>query len=287
MLELLEMFCAVAEAGSLNKAAERLHLTQPAVTRQVKVLEGKLGVVLLTRTKQGVRLTPAGEAVLKHARQAVAAAAACYGAASAFSADRTECLRVAAGLHVAMYYLPQVLARFRELNPSVKIDLRPAPHRQAIERLLSYEVDLALVGFDVPVPGIRQIPLIEDPLVLVAPGATDTSAARLTDLEGANLLVLPPDSAFRREIDWVLERHSLACTLIELPNAELLKSAAALGMGIAILPRTAARAEADAGTLVIRELVDWPEPVRMIRACVRAEGGLPSSARAFLQMLRS
>src|SRR5262249_55314939 len=69
VLPLLETFCAVAEYGSLTRAAEHLNLSQPAVTRQLKTLERQLGAVLVTRTPQGVSLTAVGQAVLPHARQ--------------------------------------------------------------------------------------------------------------------------------------------------------------------------------------------------------------------------
>ncbi|HWI63019.1 MAG TPA: LysR family transcriptional regulator [Symbiobacteriaceae bacterium] len=287
MLELLETFCAVAAAGSFNKAAESLHLTQPAITRQMKQLEQRLGAVLFTRTKQGVQLTPAGQAVLVHARQAVAAVAACAGAAAALSDAAEERLRISAGIHVAMYVLPPLLARFQAEHPTVQIELRPWPYRTAIERLLAYEADVAIVGFDEPVPGVRELPLFEDPLVLMAAATADRGPVRVADLEGQTLLVLPPDSGHRRELEWVLERSGVACHLIDFPNSESLKTAVLLGMGVAVVSRSVALAEAAAGKVTLRPFADWPEPVRLIRALVRAEGAVPAPVRAFLKLCQA
>src|SRR5687767_8626347 len=110
MLQLLETFCAVAEVGSLTKAAERLHTTQPAITRQMRTLERELGATLLTRTPQGVALTAAGRAVLRHARNAIAALRAARQAAAEFSESGAGRLRIAAGLMATQYVLPAAVA---------------------------------------------------------------------------------------------------------------------------------------------------------------------------------
>ena len=131
MLELLETFCAVADAGSLSKAAEALTLGQPAITRQIRTLERLLGAVLLIRTPHGVHLTPAGLAVLPHARAAIVAARACRRAALEASAEGTVRLRLATGLMAMQYLLPPVVEQFRALNPDIEVDLRPADQQVA------------------------------------------------------------------------------------------------------------------------------------------------------------
>src|SRR5919108_2281504 len=138
MLELLETFCAVVDAGSLNKAAEHLSLGQPAITRQLRTLERLLGAVLLIRSSRGVRLTPAGAAVLPHAREAAAAVRACRRAAAEASAHGTARLSVASGLMAMQYVLPPAVARFHALYPAVELDLQPAHQQVAVERLLGY-----------------------------------------------------------------------------------------------------------------------------------------------------
>src|SRR5262249_9582783 len=124
VLPLLETFCAVAEFGSLTRAAEHLNLTQPAVTRQLRALERQLGAVLVSRTPHGVALTSVGEAVLPHARQALVAVRACQQAASEASAGQTGRLRIAAGLMATLYVLPPVVAEFRKKHAEVEVDLQ-------------------------------------------------------------------------------------------------------------------------------------------------------------------
>jgi DNA-binding transcriptional LysR family regulator len=304
VIQLLETFCAVADAGSLTRAAERLHLTQPAISRQMTALERDLGVVLLARTPQGVALTPAGRAVIEHARQAVTAARACHAAAQEFrqgSGDGRQRLRIAAGLMATLYVLPPVVARFRQLHAEVEVDLQPAHHRVAVERLLAHEVEVAVIASPVRSPLVRATPVLHDPLLLVgppdapgapgAPGALGPSAsapepASLAELRERTVLVLPAGTGLHEQIEAGLRRHGVACRLVEHPTAETIKTAAALGMGLTVLPASAVREEVRAGTLSARPFVDWAEAARVIHVLVRAGGRPPVQVSAFTTLLQ-
>lgn len=285
MLHLLETFCTVVETGSLNKAAEFLHLTQPAITRQVKSLEAQLGAVLLTRTPHGVELTPAGAAVLPHARQAIAAAAACRHAAQTASGNSTSRLRIAAGLMNTLYTLPPVIAAFQEQHPDVAVDLLPGNHREVIDHLLAYEVDVAILASEVTASGARTIRLFSDPLLLVT-HPDSPALGRLADLQGLSLLVLQPQAGFRQEIERALAEHGVTCRLVEHPTVETIKTAIALQMGAAILPASAIRDEVRQGKLSAQPIADWPESSRKIQAFVRSEGELSQPVRSFVNLLR-
>jgi DNA-binding transcriptional LysR family regulator len=287
VLPLLETFCAVAELGSLTRAAEHLHLTQPAVTRQLRTLERQLGVVLVTRTPQGVTLTAVGEAVLPHARQALAAVRAVQQAALEASSPRTSRLRIAAGLMVTLYVLPPVVAEFRALHPEVEVDLQPVHQRVALQRLLDYEVDATVIASPVRSPQLRGVPILHDPLLLItAPGPESAKSASLDELRGATLLVLPLGTGLHEQIDTALRQRRVVAHLVEYPTAETIKTAVALGMGASVLPRSAVRGELDRGSLSARPFGDWADAERVIHALVRAEGHPPESASAFINLLR-
>lgn len=294
MNQLLETFCAVADAGSLTRAAERLHLTQPAISRQMRALERDLAVVLLARTPQGVALTPAGRAVLEPARQAVAAVRACRTAALEHRQGRGDGpphLRLAAGLMATLYVLPPVVVRFRQLHAEVEVevDLQPAHHRVAVERLLAHEVDAAVIASPARSPLVRATPVLHDPLLLVgppgAPGA-GTVPASLEELQGQTVLVLPAGTGLHEQIEEGLRRHGIACRLVEHPTAETIKSAAALGMGLTVLPESAVREEVRAGTLSARPFSDWAEAARVIHVLVRAGGRPAAPVSAFTALLQ-
>lgn len=285
MLHLLESFCAAAETGSLNKAAEALHLTQPAITRHIKSLEAQLGAVLLARTPQGVELTPAGQAVLPHARAAVAAVAACRHAAAEASGAAPGRLRIAAGMMITLYTLPPAIAAFKEAYPSIPVDLIPGHHRDVLDQLLEYKADVAFIASDVSAPETKVIKLFSDPMLLVSHPQSDPPE-RLSDLQGKSLLVLQPRAGMRHEVERALADHGVTCRLVEHPTMETIKTAVMLQMGVAILPAAAVREEVKAGRLAARPILDWPESSRTIRAFVRSEGTLPEQVRAFIHLVK-
>ncbi len=290
LLQLLETFCAVVDAGSLTKATERLHLTQPAITRQLRSLERELGAVLLTRTPRGVELTPVGRAVLVHAREAVAAVRACQEVASEASAAGALRLRLTAGLMATLYVLPPVIARFRALYPDIEVQLQPTDQRDAVERLLTYEVDGAVIASPVRSPLVRATPILDDPLLLVgrpdAGAGPEARTVRLADLTGTTLLVLASGTGLREQIDEALQEHGVACRLVEYPTAETVKSAVELGMGQTILPASAVQEELAVGRLSVASFSDWPEASRMIHLLVRAAGRPPRPIAAFTDLLK-
>jgi DNA-binding transcriptional LysR family regulator len=285
VLPLLETFCAVAEYGSLTRAAEHLNLSQPAVTRQLKTLERQLGAVLVTRTPHGVTLTAMGQAVLPHARQALSAVRAVQQAA--VGASETGRLRIAAGLMATLYVLPPVVARFRERYPSVQVELQPADQRIAVERLVEYEVDAAVIASPVRSPQVRGVPILHDPLLLVTPSsAQGDGATSLSQLRENTVLVLPAATGLHQQIADALRKRKVSCRLVEYPTAETIKTAVALGMGCSILPVSAVREELASGKLSGRPLADWPGAERIIHALVRAEGRPPKPVADFITLLR-
>ena len=285
MLELLETFCAVAEAGSLTKAAERLHLTQPAITRQMRALERELGAPLLTRTSQGVALTPAGRAVLAHAREAMGAVRAARQAAAAESGDDPARLRVAAGLMATQYVLPPVVASFQVRHPAVEVELQPVHQRVAVERLLGYEADVAVIASVVRSPLVKATPVLRDPLLVVSASGGESAPLHLEALQGKTLLVLAPGTGLHELVEEALRRRGVSCHLVEHPNAETIKTAVRLGMGVSILPVSAVREELRAGTLAAREIADWPSGERVIRVLVRSSGRAPKVVSEFVSLL--
>ena len=288
MLQFLETFCAVADAGSLTRATEQLHLTQPAISRQLSALERQLGAVLLTRTPQGVLLTQVGREVLVHARAAVAAAQACRQVASEGASGGAHRLRIAAGLMATQYVLPPVVARFRALHPDVEVDLQPVDRRIAVSRLLGYEVDVAIVASPVRSAQVRSTPLLRDPLLLVSSptSAPSTTAAELSDLRDMQVLLLAAGTGLNELITTALSRRRIACHLVDYPTAETIKTAVALRMGVTILPASAVQDELRSGVLSARSFTGWSGAARLIQLLVRANGRPPRAVATFSALLK-
>lgn len=290
MLELLETFCAVAEAGSLTRATETLHLTQPAITRQLRALEARLGAVLLIRTHQGVVLTPLGQKVLQHAKEALVAVRACERVAAEASAGSASRLSLATGFMAMLYVLPPVLSTFREQHPDVAVDVRPAHHRIAVEWLLAYEVDAAVLSSPVQSAQIRSEPILADPLLYVQRAAHAPEAKResirLEDLHQTELLILPLGTGLHEQIVEALNQRGVVCRLVEHPTAETIKATVALGVAASILPVSAVREELQQGTLAGWPIAGWPDAGRHVRLLTRAEGKVPLPVSTFAALLR-
>lgn len=288
MLNLLETFCAVAETGSLSKAAERLHITQPAVTRQIKALEQELGAVLLTRTTHGVALTPMGDRLLPHARQALAAVAACRRVATDAGPGPGR-LSVAAGNMIMQFVLPPVLAQVKAARPGLQLELHAGHYQECLDLLITYRVDLALIATPQIPPGLKARPLFTDPMMLVAAPCSrlaEQPESSLAELAGVTVLVLPRDSGLRQRVIRVLWEAGIDHKLEEYPTVETLKTMVALDLGVTLLPRSAVADEVAQGRLAAIPLRDWPDQGQAVLAVTRSEGELPEPARALLRLLR-
>ncbi len=290
MLQLLETFCTVAETGSLSKAAEALHLTQPAVTRKIKALEHELGAVLLTRTPHGVELTPVGREVLIHAHSALAAVAACRRAAAKSTPAGKEQLRIATGSMLMQFVVPPVLAALRRERPDLHIEIHTGSYRECLDRLVAYNVDLALIFTPQIPPGLKARPLFTDPMAVVtAPGnplTADRKERSIAELDGLSLLALPRTAGLHQQLVKVLDEHGIRCELVEQATVESIKTMVALEMGITLLPRSAVADEVAQGRLAAVPLKDWPDNGRTVLAVTRGEGEVPEPVTAFIRALR-
>lgn len=289
MLQLFETLRAVAETGSLSRAAEALHLNQPAVTRQIKALEHELGAVLLTRTSHGVELTPVGRKVLEHGRQALAATAAARRAAEESAPGKGGRLRLACGAMLMQFALPAVLTEFRAARPGLEVDLHTGHYQECVDRLTSYEVDLAIVSTPVTRTGLKVTPLFKDPVVLaVSPESTlaGRDQIALAELADLPLFVLPRQTGWRQQLVRTLAQEDISYRLVEHPTVETIKVVLAMGMGASLLPLSAVAQEVARGTLRAVPVSNWPEDGRTIYAITRSEGALPEVARDLMTALR-
>lgn len=290
MLHLLETLCAVVAAGSLNRAAEMLHLTQPAVTKQIRSLEQELKVQLLVRGPQGVTLTPVGKQIHYHARQALAAAQACRRVAEEWNAPDCGRLVVAAGLTLTLFTLPPVIAAFRRRHPGVQVAVRTGGSQQSLGLLLNYEADLAFVTSLVVPPETQVMPLFRDPLVLAAaPGhpLAHRKAVAVPDLAHETLISFTRGSGLRQYVDQVLEARGVAPQVVmEFDSIEAIKTMVVLNLGVALLPWSAVREDASQQRLAALPVTDWPDAGRTIALVWRRDGYHTAPMQQFQALAR-
>ena len=142
----LRAFAAVARAGSFSQAADLLHVSQPAVSKQVAVLEAELGKQLLVRGSRGVTLTAAGQVLADYVLRAEALLANARRALGAGEDAQIGTLSFAASGVPGTYLVPTTLAEFRDLHPRVTLDFRVTTSAGAVELVRAHEVELAIVG---------------------------------------------------------------------------------------------------------------------------------------------
>lgn len=164
-LRQLSYFVTVAEELHFGRAAERLHIVQSAVSQQVRRLERELGCNLFDRSPRHVRLTGAGERLLPEAREVLAAA---ERARAAVRERTTLRLGTSAGLGE---HLDRVLGAFAVIAPDTAVELVSAPTRDRLAQVADGRLDAAFVRAPQPAPGLRILPLWEDPLLVALPAA--------------------------------------------------------------------------------------------------------------------
>ena len=192
-LRQLTYFVAVAEELSFGRAAERLHIVQPAVSQQIRRLERELGVPLFDRSSRHVGLTAAGERLLPEARAVLAAARRARQIATGIAAGAEGILRVGTSQGLGER-LDHVLEQLRRIAPCLQVRLVSAPGAERIARVRSGELDAAFVRAVTTAAGVELLPVWQDPLTVALP-ATHPLAAQpaiqLPQLSGIPLRLAP------------------------------------------------------------------------------------------------
>ena len=250
----LRYFTAVAEELHFRRAAERLHVAQPAVSEQVRKLEQELGVRLFDRTQRSVSLTPAGAALLEEARRVLRAADVAQQAAR--SAGETETMRLRIGYlpDSLPASVPRALRRLAASAPRVNVELETGPATRLIDDVRARRLDAVVVSLPAPTNGLRVMPLGEQRVVAVLPTAHPRavdSAVALGRLAPERLVMLPraANPAFHTAIIAMCRDAGLAPTLVELadPLVEHVLLGVAAGAGMALLPESVAQRYATSG----------------------------------------
>jgi len=259
-LQQLKTFYEVAATGSFTRAAEKLYLTQPAVTQQIRALEAELGFPLLERTGRHVKLTPAGEALLPYPPRILALLEEATSAASEAAGRSAKLLRLGAGDTVATYILPDLIKVFHATRPSASLRLVVGNSERLLEAVLENEVELAIWARQDPHHLIIRYPFYRAPLVAVL--QPDDPLARrgelwARELHGRRLLLRGKASAIRRFIDEFLQRCGLDTSeAVEMDHLEAIKRTVEIGYGVTVAPAFAVSREVGLGTLAAVRLAD-------------------------------
>jgi len=242
-IAVLQAFLAVAETGSFSRAAERLFLTQPAVSKRIAALETELGTPLFDRIGRRIQLTEAGRALLDRAHSLLRQLEDIRRSITNLAGEVAGPLALATSHHIGLHRLPPALKRFHDAYPNVHLDLRFMDSEKACSAVARGELELAIVTL----PPSMEAPLAsellwEDPLDFVV--GTEHPLAQSSRPDPSDLLgypaILPGPGTFTREL--ILNAFGPLRDRIRIGMAtnylEVLKMLASIGLGWSALPRT-------------------------------------------------
>jgi molybdate transport repressor ModE-like protein len=288
----LRVFRAVCETNSITHAARRLHISQPAASKQLAELEDHLGVALVERRPRGVRLTAAGEVLGRHARRLFQEEEAAEAALEAVLGLELGHLSVAASTTIGSYIVPSVFGALHSAHPNVKLELEIGNAARVEELVLDGQIDLGLSEGLVASDSLRVEVFTHDEMrLIVAPthpfardGRGPLPAALLG---GQSFIVRERGSGTREVVEDALQRHGISVApAMTLGSTEAIKNAVAIGLGVALVSSLTLELELQIGRLCVIPLADLA--IRRALRLVTLEGKPPSPAAAeFLRLLRS
>jgi len=285
----VETFLAVATFGGFHRAAEALHISQPAVSARVKALEESLGVKLFSRSRGGLVVSDAGRTFRPHAEQLLRTASLARQAVHEGQSASASPLQIAAALSISVYFLPDVLKRFQRAHPNVIISIRPGHSKEVLDLVLNEEAEIGLAR-SLQHPEVETISLRDDPLLLVAHPKRGPKHSRRALLE--QVASWPLIFYERGSSDWTLTHGLFRAAglvpnvVLEVDSIETAKRMVDRGLGLSFLPQLAVWHEIRLHRLSTVKVLN-AEPLRRSLDVIHPRRRpLRPEARAFLQMVR-
>jgi DNA-binding transcriptional LysR family regulator len=288
----LAAFCAVVERKSFSQAAERLGVTQPAVSLQVRSLEKRLGRQLLDRSGRRVEPTEAGMALYRGAQRMLQLEGQLVEELEAGDAGEPRgTLQVGASTGPGSTVVPVLLCEFQRANPAVAVSLTISDTQSVVDRVAERELELGVVGAARRHRGVVFEPLFRDEVVLAVPPGHRFAGGSVTisELRKEPLIVMQEGAGVRQVIEDELRHAGTRLRdlepRLELGLQESVKAAVVAGFGVTFISRAAIEADLAVGTLATAR-VKGLDPAREI-SLVRSAGRSPTRvAEAFLEFAR-
>lgn len=239
----LKAFVLVAQSGSFSQAAEKLHLTQPAVSKRIALLEEQLGSDLFDRIGRNITLTEAGHALLPHARSVQHELEAAQQSVRDLAGGVSGQLRLATSHHIGLHRLPPVLSAFSKAFPAVHIDIDFMDSEQAYELIMQGKAELAIVTLaPAEQANVVTLPVWPDPLDFMV--GIQHPLARVSRLNLATLsehpAIMPGLNTYTGQIvARLFNQHNLTLQVSMATNyLETIRMMASVGLGWTVLPRS-------------------------------------------------
>jgi DNA-binding transcriptional LysR family regulator len=252
----LAAFCAVVERRSFSQAADRLGVTQPAISLQIRALEKRLGTQLLDRSGRRVEPTEAGWQLYRGAQRMLALEDQIMASVVASSeGELTGDLVLGASTGPAAVAIPVALCEFQRDNPDVRVYLTVSDTHSVVERVAARELELGIVGASRRHRGVRFEPFFSDQVILACPIGHRFAGRTITldELRGESLILMQEGAGVRQIVEDGLRRQGVRLrdldVRLELGLQESVRRAVEAGYGVTFISRTAVESDLAAGTL--------------------------------------
>ena len=262
-LQQLRILKAVASEKSFTRAAEILFVSQPSLSKQIKILENRLGIILLNREHSTISLTEGGRVFLQYSERILALCEeSCRALNDVKNGDRGN-LTVGASQTIGTYLMPRVLALFAQNYPQINIKVQVDSTRIIAKNVVNREIDIAVVGGDVPEELKKNLEIesfVEDELILIVPKSHPFALKKQKkinkdDLYHLNFITLNSTSTIRKFIDNILIQNNIETKqfniIMQLNSIEGIKTAVSLGLGAAFVSSSAIEKEIELKTVEI------------------------------------
>lgn len=282
----LRGFTVVAEEGHVTRAAERLHVSQPALSAQIRALEDELGVALFDRVPGGMELTGAGRRLLESARAVVAAAQVLQNEASMLRGEIAGRVRLGTMSDPDFVRLPALLTGAHERYPLLELEVSHEVTGEAFAKVRDGELDASFYFGDLTHPNVASVTLREIGFRFVGPAAWSERivGAPFSVLAAEPWIFNPPISTYRAIINSFFQAHNaVPGKVIEADNEPVIRSLVVAGVGLALIREDVARSLAEAGEVCVWE---GERPATKLRFISRADRARDPVLQAMHDLVR-
>ncbi len=286
----LSSFIQVAQEGSFTRAAEKLFLTQPALSLQIKALETELETPLFERRNRQIFLTEVGRMVLQRGKEILGIVEQIHEDVAAHQGMQTGRVQIGTSDTICLYVLPQLVQSFRTQFPNIDIHLTNKPSDEVATLLKQGAVDFGIVTLPLVDPNLEIQPLAyREDVIICHPAHRLAQRACKTDLLPTELgeytlLLLEEGGTSRGLLNQLFVENAISPHVMDLGSIEVIKRYVEIDMGISVVPKVAVKEEVKAGRLHIIS-VPWL-PLREIGLVLRRGGYLSPASHKFVAMLQ-
>jgi DNA-binding transcriptional LysR family regulator len=253
----IETFLSAAEKSSLSEAAKQLHLSQPTVSHQIKVLEQELGATLFDRSSTGLQLTEAGHLLLPWARRLLHDTNDLKDMMASLQSEIVGELRIACSTTAGKYILPQMAARFCQRYPGIKVRILACGPEHVVLKLLNGEVHIGVISTENADPSLEAQEFFRDKITLIVPASHRWAMRKMISPEEIleeKIILREETSGTRKVVLTELAKYDISLddvnVFLELGNAEAIVHTVAAGYGVSFVSSLASACLLERGNVV-------------------------------------